>query len=113
MSADHYLLLDEPFSGLDINMIKEVSAVLKEISCMDEENTIIIVSHDIASTAAIADTLWVMGRDRHPDGSVVPGAYIKHTFDLMARGLAWQESSHGNPAFGQLVHEVRSLFPTL
>jgi polar amino acid transport system ATP-binding protein/sulfate transport system ATP-binding protein len=113
MNADHYLLLDEPFSGLDINMVKEVSNTLKEIACMDEENTIIIVSHDITATAAIADTLWVMGRDRNPDGSIVPGAYIKYTLDLMERGLAWDESSHANPAFSQLLHEVLTLFPTL
>jgi ABC-type branched-subunit amino acid transport system ATPase component len=40
MSADHYLLLDEPFSGLGINMVKEVSNTLKEITCMDDENTL-------------------------------------------------------------------------
>jgi polar amino acid transport system ATP-binding protein/sulfate transport system ATP-binding protein len=75
--------------------------------------TIIIVSHDIASTAAIADTLWIMGREQKEDGSFIPGAYIKHTFDLAQLGLAWADSSHSNPAFSQLVHEVRTLFPTL
>lgn len=113
LSCDKFLLLDEPFSGLDINMIKEVSALLKEVSCISEEMTIIIVSHDIASTAAIADTLWIMGREQKEDGSFIPGAYIKHTFDLAQLGLAWADSSHSNPAFSQLVHEVRTLFPTL
>jgi polar amino acid transport system ATP-binding protein/sulfate transport system ATP-binding protein len=113
LSCGNFLLMDEPFSGLDINMIKEVSNTLKEISCIDERNTIIIVSHDISSTAAISDTLWVMGRDRDAEGNIIPGAYIKHTFDLAERGLAWAESSHSNPQFAQLVHEVRSLFPSL
>lgn len=113
MSAEHFLLLDEPFSGLDINMTKEVSKMLVEIANQDERNTIIIVSHDIPATAAISDHLWVMGRDREPDGSVVPGAYIKHKFDLAEMGLAWEQSSHENPAFTTLLHQVRSLFPTL
>lgn len=108
-----FLLLDEPFSGLDINMTKEVSRMLVEIANQDELNTLIIVSHDIPATAAIADTLWLMGRDRTPEGEIVPGAYIKHKFDLMERGLAWNESSHSNPEFTALLHEVRSLFPNL
>lgn len=54
-----------------------------------------------------------MGRDRNPDGSIIPGAYIKHTVDLKERGLAWDENSHSNPKFAQVVHEVRSVFPTL
>lgn len=68
---------------------------------------------DLLPTAALADTLWIMGRDRNPDGSLIPGAYIKHTVDLKERGLAWDENSHSNPKFAQVVHEVRSVFPTL
>jgi hypothetical protein len=31
---------------------------------LDEHNIIAIVSRDIAATVAIADTLWIMGRNR-------------------------------------------------
>ena len=108
-----FLLLDEPFSGLDVNMVHEVSDMLIEISNQEELNTIIVVSHDIQATAAISDTLWVMGRDRTPNGKVVAGAYIKHVYDLIERELCWHEHIHDAPAFADLIKEVRGLFPTL
>lgn len=111
--SETYLLLDEPFSGLDVNMVHEVSDMLVEISNEHELNTIIVVSHDISATSAISDTLWVMGRDREPDGKIIPGAYIKHVYDLIERDLCWQQNLHDNPKFSELIREVRGLFPTL
>jgi len=111
--SGRFLLLDEPFSGLDPNMVDEVSRMLVEVANLDELNTIVIVSHDIASTAAIADTLWVMGRDRTPKGDIVPGAYIKHVYDLMERELCWREDAKESPRFLELIHEVRGLFKDL
>ncbi len=70
LCSDHFLLLDEPFSGLDVIMIEKVSEMIVEIACTHELNTVIIVSHDIVSTAAIADTLWLMGRDRDANGNI-------------------------------------------
>jgi hypothetical protein len=80
---------------------------------MDELNTIIIVSHDMISTAAIADTLWLMGRDYDTQGNPVSGAKIKHTYDLMQRSLAWQPDIRKIPAFAQLINEIRDLFKFL
>ena len=111
--SETYLLLDEPFSGLDVNMIREVSHMLVEIANQNETNTIIVVSHDIASTAAISDTLWIMGRDRTPEGEIIPGAYIKHLYDLIEMGLCWKDDIHEDPRFETLIREVRALFPTL
>jgi polar amino acid transport system ATP-binding protein/sulfate transport system ATP-binding protein len=113
LCSEHFLLLDEPFSGLDVLMIEKVSDMICEIACSHEKNTVIIVSHDIVSTAAISDTLWVMGRDRDGAGNVIPGAKIKHTYDLMERGLAWRKGIEGDPAFMQLVSEVKGLFHQL
>lgn len=111
--SETYLLLDEPFSGLDVNMVAEVSDMLVEIANRSEFNTIIVVSHDIPSTAAISDTLWLMGRDRAADGSVVPGAYIKQVYDLVERDLAWHRDLQDESRFVDLIREVRGLFPTL
>ena len=113
LCSEHFLLLDEPFSGLDILMIEKVCELLKSISIMHEYNTIIVVSHDIESTASIADTLWVMGRDRDEQGNIIPGSRIKHTYNLIDRGLAWQEEVMSRPDFHELVNEVRGLFKTL
>jgi ABC-type nitrate/sulfonate/bicarbonate transport system ATPase subunit len=113
LCSDNFLLLDEPFSGLDIIMIERVCQLLRTIATLQEQNTIIIVSHDIESTASIADTLWCMGRDQDAQGNFIPGAKIKHTFNLMDRGLAWQDNVMSRPEFHNLVDEVRRVFKTL
>jgi polar amino acid transport system ATP-binding protein/sulfate transport system ATP-binding protein len=110
LCSEHFLLMDEPFSGLDINMVEEVSEMIIEIANLHELNTIIIVSHDIVSTSAISDTLWLMGRDRDIHNNIIPGSKIKHTFDLIQRGLAWRPDIKKMPAFSDLINEVRDMF---
>jgi len=114
LSAGHFLLMDEPFSGLDVLMVKEVLRVIKQVADMHEYNTIIVVSHDVASTMSIADTLWIMGRDRDDKGNVIQGAYVKQTFDLVEMGLAYQPRIKTIPAFRELQDKIENdIFPTL
>jgi polar amino acid transport system ATP-binding protein/sulfate transport system ATP-binding protein len=113
LCANNFLLMDEPFSGLDINMIHEVSSLIQEVAHMHELNTIIIVSHDINSTVAISDTIWIMGRDRDANNNVIPGAKIKHKYNLMERGLAWRDDVESTPEFGKLINEIKGIFPKL
>ena len=113
LCSEHFLLMDEPFSGLDILMVDRVCQMLREIACAHEHNTIIIVSHDINATASISDTLWVMGRDRDANGSAIAGSKIKHTFDLAERDVCWHENASSRPEFKAVVDEVRALFPYL
>jgi polar amino acid transport system ATP-binding protein/sulfate transport system ATP-binding protein len=110
LSSENFLLLDEPFSGLDINMIDEVSEMICEIVNQNEHNTVIIVSHDIVSTAAISDTIWVMGRARDAAGKMTPGANITHEFDLCKLGLAWDKNIREKPDFVKMISEIRGLF---
>jgi len=113
LCSNNFLLMDEPFSGLDINMISEVSGLIKEVAHMHELNTIIIVSHDINSTVAISDTIWMMGRDRDDDNKIIPGAKIKHKYNLMKRGLAWRDDVESLPEFNDLISEIKGIFPKL
>jgi polar amino acid transport system ATP-binding protein/sulfate transport system ATP-binding protein len=113
LCTEHFLLMDEPFSGLDILMVERVCQMLREIACEHEHNTIIVVSHDIHATASIADTLWVMGRDHDANGKVIEGSKIKHTFDLAERGVCWHDNVASRAEFKAVVDEVRALFPTL
>ena len=113
LCSEHFLLMDEPFSGLDILMVDRVCQMLREIACSHEHNTIVVVSHDINATACIADTLWVMGRDRDASGSAIAGSKIKHTFDLAERDVCWHENAAARPEFKAVVDEVRALFPYL
>lgn len=113
LCSNNFLLMDEPFSGLDPNMVKQVSSLIVEVANMHELNTIIIVSHDIPSTAAISDTLWVMGRDRNEKGEIIPGARIKYEYDLIERNLAWHTDIKKMPEFQNLCNELDSLFINL
>lgn len=113
LSSENFLLLDEPFSGLDVTMVDEVSQMICEIAHLNDFNTIIIVSHDIEATAAIADTLWLMGRDRDNSNHVIPGARIKHSYDLIEMELYEQKGLIDKPEFRALVKQIRALFHTL
>jgi len=113
MCSEHFLLLDEPFSGLDPVAIDRVCSLLLEVAGMDELNTIIVVTHDIAAVLEVADTLWLMGRDRDAQGHAIPGARIMETYDLIERGLAWRDGVANTPEFALTMQEIRARFPTL
>lgn len=113
LCSNNFLLMDEPFSGLDPNMVKKVSSLILEVANMHELNTIIVVSHDIVSTVAISDTLWVMGRDRDDKGEIIPGAKIKYEYDLIERNLAWHPEIKKSLEFQSLCSELDSLFVNL
>ncbi len=113
LCSEHYLLMDEPFSGLDCVSKDKVCDLIIEVSKMHEQNTIIIVSHDIEPLVKTADTLWLMGRDRDAQGEIIPGAHIVETYDLIERDLAWHPDIEHTPQFAQFVREVKARFKTL
>ena len=113
LSSNHFLLMDEPFSGLDILMKKVVCNVIDAVASRDELNTIIFSTHDVESAVMIADTILVLGRDRDEHQNIIPGAKIKTTIDLIDRDLAWHQDVEHEPAFVPTVAEIKSLFPHL
>jgi NitT/TauT family transport system ATP-binding protein len=107
-----FLLLDEPFSGLDPAALEDVSRLIVEVANLDEFNTVMIITHDIRAAMAVSDTLYMLGRHTK-DGKRVPGAKIVGEYDLVDRGLAWQKGIMERPDFVALEHELRGLFRTL
>ncbi|MGI4874079.1 MAG: ATP-binding cassette domain-containing protein [Janthinobacterium lividum] len=110
LCAEHLILLDEPFSGLDVAMIDEVKRLLVEVTTMDELNTVLIVSHDIATTTALADTLWLLAPEHDPaTGQLLPGATLspRHQYNLADLGLAWHPNVESEPEFAQFVAELK------
>jgi len=107
------VLFDEPFSGLDPAALDATIRLLIEIAHMDEHNTLLLVTHDIRAAMVCCDTLLMLGRDRDPQGNIVSGARILHTYDLVAAGLAWRDDVDELPAFVPLEREIRSRFATL
>jgi ABC-type nitrate/sulfonate/bicarbonate transport system ATPase subunit len=113
LCSEHFLLMDEPFSGLDLVMEAKVCELINEIACLDELNTIIVVTHDVTAAATVADHLWLMGRDRDGSGNVIPGARIQETYDLIERDLCWHPGITNTSAFLEFVREVKERFQTL
>lgn len=106
MCSEHFLLMDEPFSGLDPLMKNKVCELILKVSSLHEHNTIVVVTHDISTAVRIADTIWVMGRDRNPDGSVIPGARIVEKFNLVDMGLAWRPDVQKDPLFHEFSQSL-------
>lgn len=113
LCSEHFLLMDEPFSGLDLMMEAKVCELINEIACLDELNTIIVVTHDVTAAATVADHLWLMGRDRDAAGNVIPGARIQETYDLVERDLCWHPEITSSSKFLDFVREVKERFQTL
>ena len=103
LKGSDFLLLDEPFSGLDVCVLDKVVELLLEVSVTDEFKTLIIVSHDIPACVAISDTIFILGREAGK-----PGATIVKEIDLIERGLAWQKEVRYLPAFADTVEEIKA-----
>jgi ABC-type nitrate/sulfonate/bicarbonate transport system ATPase subunit len=113
MCAGHYLVMDEPFSGLDPIMKAKASEAITTLASLDELNTVIIVTHDISEGMAIADTVWLMGYEPNDRGGFLPGARIVEQYDLAAKGLCWRADIQSDPDFLELVGAVKARFQTL
>ena len=103
LKGSDFLLLDEPFSGLDVCVLDRVVNLLLQVSTSDELKTLIIVSHDIETAIAISDTVFILGEENNR-----PGATIKKEIDLIARDLAWQKDIRKEQAFINTVEEIKT-----
>jgi NitT/TauT family transport system ATP-binding protein len=108
--SHHFLLMDEPFSGLDPLAVDRVCKLVNEVAQADELNTIIVVTHNIEAGLKVADTVLLLGRDRSADGQIIPGARIQAIYDLAKMGLAWRENIDELPEFIKLERELRARF---
>ena len=111
--SKHFLLMDEPFTGLDPVAVDDVCRLIADVSHMDELNTIFVSSHILAAATMVADTVWVLGRERGANGEPVPGTKIVREVDLIERGLAWHPDVARAPGFAECVSELRAMFLNL
>ena len=109
LCSEHLIILDEPFSGLYVAMIDEVKEIILEVAGQHDLNTVVIVSHDLATTTALSDTLWLLAPERDAAGQPVAGATVskKHQFNLAEMGLAWQPGIQAKPEFVQLIEHLK------
>lgn len=111
--SEHFMVLDEPFSGLDMITKRRACDFVRKIGSMDELSTIIVVTHNIAEAASIADTIWLLGEAQDTDGKYIGGANIVETYDLAALGLCWHPELTDSVEFRDFVHDVEKRFETL
>lgn len=113
MCSENYILMDEPFSGLDPIAVERVILFIQEIAAAHDLNTIIVVTHDVEAAIQVSDTLWLLGRDRDEQGNIMPGARIQTSFNLIERGLTWQPHVFDKPEFHLMAKDIRNIFPRL
>ncbi|NII24875.1 ABC transporter ATP-binding protein [Pseudoflavitalea sp. X16] len=91
LSSGYYMVLDEPFSGLDIGNIMSVKKAFELISLRHDLNTIIFSTHDIELAVELADSIYIIGYPQDEQGNAIhTGTVLKH-FDLKQMGLAWHD----------------------
>ena len=90
LNSGYYIVLDEPFSGLDVGNIENVKKSFELINHSNELNTIIFSTHDIELAVELADSIYIIGFPTVGNALQDAGTIIKH-FDLKEMGLAWHE----------------------
>lgn len=103
LSSGHFMVLDEPISGLDLINIDDVKRSFELIQNDHELNTIIFSTHDIDFAVEMADSVYVVG---YPDEKQEFSTIVKH-YDLKEIGLAWREFGLGHL---ELVKDIKEVF---
>lgn len=107
-----YIILDEPFSGLDPNNIQKVINLLQHTAEQHDDNTFIIVTHDVTSAMIISNLIYILGKPN--DTNEKDGAYFVKEYDLVAEGLAHQNNAEDLPRFTAIRKEIKYVhFPRL
>jgi ABC-type nitrate/sulfonate/bicarbonate transport system ATPase subunit len=102
LTGNKFILLDEPFSGLDVLMVDKIIELLLKVSTLNELNTLIIVSHDLENSMAISDTVFIMANQLGKEG-----ATITEEIDLIKLGFAWDKEIYQNKNFQDLVAQIK------
>jgi ABC-type nitrate/sulfonate/bicarbonate transport system ATPase subunit len=114
MQERHFIILDEPFSGLDPVNIINVINLISRIANQHTLNTFIIITHDVTSALIISDNVYLLGRERDEKGDPIPGGRIMKTYDLVAEGLAYRPDIEDIPRFAEIRKEIKIVeFPKL
>jgi ABC-type nitrate/sulfonate/bicarbonate transport system ATPase subunit len=96
LSSGTFVILDEPFSGLDVGNIESVRRAFNLINKSHELNTILFSTHDIELAIEMADSIYVIGYPKLGDGSLATYGTILEHYDLKEMGLAWSSELNGD-----------------
>jgi NitT/TauT family transport system ATP-binding protein len=114
MRERHFIILDEPFSGLDPVNINNVINLINRIAHEHTLNTFIIITHDVTSALIISDHIYLLGRERDSQGKAITGSRVMKEYDLVAEGVAYQPNIEDMPRFAEIRKEIKMVeFPKL
>jgi ABC-type nitrate/sulfonate/bicarbonate transport system ATPase subunit len=105
-SSDQFIVLDEPFSGLDIGNIQEVKEAFNLLVDSSDHNTILFSTHDIELAIEIAQSIYVIG---YPTigGTKKEYGTVVAKYDLREMGLAWIEYGENHrKLYKEIVSEM-------
>ena len=103
--SGHYMVLDEPFSGLDVGNIQDVKDAFKLITSSHEANTILYSTHDIELAVELADSIYIIGYPEIDGKRMSYGSIIKH-FDMKELNLAWKNFGLGHLEVVKQIKEI-------
>jgi ABC-type nitrate/sulfonate/bicarbonate transport system ATPase subunit len=114
MLSRHFVILDEPFSGLDPVQARNVLSLIERVANEHSLNTFIIATHDITAALKVSNHIYLLGRERDEAGEPVSGARIVKEYDLIEEGIAYRPDAEDLPRFDQIRKEIRlAEFPRL
>lgn len=111
--GEEVILMDEPFSGLDLIALEKTIGMISDAANLKERNTFILVTHDVTAAVSIADHIWLLGRERDANKEIIPGAKIMGEVDLIDRGLCYEKGLVTNPKATETIREIKERFRTL
>jgi polar amino acid transport system ATP-binding protein len=103
LCSHHYMVFDEPFSGLDVCNIEDVRDSFKRITTSNEINTIIFSTHDIELAVELADQIYIIGYQKNINGEFEEGGTLVGYYDLKQLNLAWQEFGSGHRDLVEII----------
>lgn len=105
-SSDQFIIMDEPFSGLDVGNIEEVKKAFDLLSSTSEYNTLLFSTHDIKLAIELAQSIYIIG---YPtvNGSKKDYGTVVAKYDLREMGLAWKEYGEDHrKLYKEIVHQM-------
>lgn len=108
IASGYFLLMDEPFSGLDLVAKRKVYDTILKVSVTHEHNTTIFTTHDVEAAVHLADQIWIIGKEPEKEGSTVV-----EKIDLASAGLAWSQDIEKHPLYWPMVQRVKDKLKTL
>ncbi len=92
LSSDQFIVMDEPFSGLDVGNILEVKKSFDLLNSISEFHTVIFTTHDIELAIELAQVIYIIG---YPTvaGALQNYGTIVARHDLRDMDLAWNPYS--------------------